>query len=274
MSISFLMLSLILNPGTAYMQTSSFVSPFSKKMNVFDSGDTFQPSLVSNKISCSNNKASQSEPTTLYDNFEGDTYTLVAGQTSSNGKWQNKYTGYGVTGVAKDPKTCNRYFYEKPKISTSPDETHASMVITTKNYSNFDMALDMNTAKQLRQNSRPNAWEVAWIAWHYTDDFHSYAFFLKPTGFQIEKKDNNIHDDSAEIYLNDGQTPKLKIGQWVNVRIVVVDNHIRVGINGINIADFYDKIPNSPQMSYGAIGLYNEDSSVKFDNISITPIGR
>jgi hypothetical protein len=62
------------------------------------------------------------------------------------------------------------------------------MVITTKSYSNFDMALDMNTVKQLRRNSQPNAWELAWIAWHYTDEFHTYAFKLKPTGFQIEKK--------------------------------------------------------------------------------------
>jgi Domain of Unknown Function (DUF1080) len=254
-----MMLYLALNPGKANTQ-------------VLDSDNSFQPSLASNRISCSNNKASQSEPTSsLYDDFEGDTYTL-AGQTSPNGKWQNKYTGYGVTGVAEDPKTCNNYFYEKPKTSTSRNETHASMVLTTKNYSNFDMTLDMNTVKQLRKNSRPNTWEVAWIAWHYTDDFHSYAFFLKPNGYQVEKKDNNIRDDSAEIYLQDGHTPKLKIGHWTKVRILVVDNHIRIWVNGVNIVDFYDKISNSPQMSYGAIGLYNEDSYVKFDNISITPI--
>jgi hypothetical protein len=54
----------------------------------------------------------------------------------------------------------------------------------------------------------------------------------------------------------------------------VVCTHIRVWINGVNIADFYNKIPNSPQMSYDAIELYNEDSYVKFDNIYITPIGQ
>jgi hypothetical protein len=135
------------------------------------------------------------------------------------------------------------------------------------------MTLDMNTVKQLRHNSLPNSWETGWVSWHYTDDFHSYAFYLKPTGFQIEKKDNNNHDDSAEIYLQDGNTPILKLGQWAKVRISMVGTHIKVWINGTNIVDFYDKIPNSPQMSYGAMGLYNEDSSVRFDNVYVTPIG-
>ena len=135
------------------------------------------------------------------------------------------------------------------------------------------MTLDMNTVKQLRQNSTPNPWETAWVLWHYTDDFHTYAFYLKPTGFQIEKKDNNNRNDSAQIYLLDGDTPKLKMGQWSKVRISMVGIHIRVWVNGANIADFYDKIPNSPRMSSGAMGLYNEDSSVRFDNVYITRLG-
>jgi hypothetical protein len=247
------------------------ISAFGKTLSPVD-GNTLKSTLISNKVSCTNDGTSKRNTgTNLYDDFENSTYTL-AQKTSPNGKWKIKYTGYGVTGVAQDPKTCNHYFYEKPEVSTSPNETHASMVITTKNYSNFDLTLDMKTVKQLRQNSPPNAWEVAWIAWHYTDDFHSYAFFLKPNGYQVEKKDNNVRNDSAEIYLQDGHSPKLKIGNWAKVRILVIDNHIKIWVNGSNIVDFYDTIPNSPQMSYGAIGLYNEDSYVKFDNISITPI--
>ena len=232
-------------------------------------------SSSSYKISYVNKASSGSASTTnlmLYDDFESSKYSLGEGETSPNKKWQNQYSGYGVTGVAEDPKTGNHYFYEKPKISISPNETHASLVTTTKNYSNFDMTLDMNTVKQLRQNSRPNPWEAAWILWHYTDDFHTYAFYLKPTGFQIEKKDNNNRNDLAEIYLLDGDTPKLKMGQWAKVRISMVGTHIKVWVNGVNIADFYDKIPNSPQMSYGAMGLYNEDSYVRFDNVYITTI--
>lgn len=233
-------------------------------------------SSASHKISYVNKASSTSASIInlmLYDDFESSKYSLGQGETTPNKKWYNDYSGYGITGVAKDPTTGNHYFYEEPMISTSPNETHASLVTTTKKYSNFDMTLDMSTLKQLRQNSRPNPWETAWVFWHYTDDFHTYAFYLKPTGFQIEKKDNNNRDDSAQIYLLDGYTPKLKMVQWTKVRISMVGTHIRVWVNGANIADFYDKIPNSPRMSSGAMGLYNEDSSVIFDNVYITPMG-
>jgi hypothetical protein len=182
----------------------------------------------------------------LYDNFDGGTYSLDPDMTSPNGKWQDLYTGYGVAGVARDSATANPYFFETPKTSTSTNETHASLAITTKRYSNFDMTINMNTVKQLRQNSPLNPWETAWIYWHYTDEFHWYAFYLKPTGFQIEKKDNNIQNDSAEIYLVHGDTPKLQLGHWTKVLISMIGSHIIV--NGIKIADFHDKIP-SQQMS-------------------------
>jgi hypothetical protein len=38
------------------------------------------------------------------------------------------------------------------------------------------------TDKQLRQNSTPNPWEVAWIMWRYQDDWHHYYFIFKPNG--------------------------------------------------------------------------------------------
>jgi hypothetical protein len=206
----------------------------------------------------------------LYDDFEGGTYSLSPGNTSPNGKWYDEYSGFGIAGVSKDLTTGNNFFYEEPKISTSPHETHASLVLTTtKNYSNFDMTLDMVTFSQLRQTSPPNPWETAWIYWHYTDEFHWYAIYLKPTGFQIEKKDNDNHVDSAEIYLSSGQSPKLTLGQWNTIRINMVDNHITVWVDGHKIADFRDRIPNSTQMSYGSMGLYNEDSRAGFDNVYI-----
>jgi Domain of Unknown Function (DUF1080) len=140
------------------------------------------------------------------------------------------------------------------------------------------MTLDMKTLTQLRQNSPPNPWETAWVYWHYTDDYHYYALVLKTNGFQIEKKDNNNHDDSAEIYLVDSSYPKAKLGQWQTVTIRhegsgTGNPHIQVWADGIKAADLVDnKIPNSNKMSSGYMGLYNEDSSVNFDNIFIDSI--
>ena len=144
--------------------------------------------------------------------------------------------------------------------SKSLGETHASLAISTKAFTNFQMTLNMRTLAQLRQNSPPNPWETAWIFWHYTDNFHYYALVLKTNGFQIEKKD------------------KVELGHWQTVTIRHEGSstgtpHIKVWVDGVKAADFGDnKINNSYKMSSGYIGLYNEDAMVNFDNVNIIPL--
>jgi hypothetical protein len=212
--------------------------------------------------------------TNLDDDFENyGTYTLSDGQTSPNGKWKAAYTGFGSVGVQQDATTGGHYFFEQPKTATSKKHTYASMVLTTQQYSNFEMDLDMKTVAQLRQNSPPNAWETAWIFWHYTDEFHYYALTLKTTGLQIEKKDNNNQDDSAEIYLLDTPSPQVKLGQWQHIKIRQEGSstpHIQVWVDGAKVADFVDNQPvSSAKLSSGNMGLYNEDARVNFDNVNI-----
>jgi len=220
----------------------------------------------------------------FYDNFQGSIYRLgKEGQISPNGKWEGVYTGYGSMGVARDNTTSgvrNNYFFEQPKTSTRYNESHASLVTTTKAFYDFRMTLDMKTVRQLRQNSPPAPWETAWIFWHYTDKFHYYGFVLKTNGFQIEKKDNNVKCDACEIYLVDVTNPKVKLDQWQTITLSVKGSathkpHIKVWVDGDKVADFVDKKihqPNSLQLSRGYIGLYNEDSLVAFDNVKIRKI--
>jgi Domain of Unknown Function (DUF1080) len=221
--------------------------------------------------------------TANYDNFESGTYGLTDGRISPNGKWQDIYSGYGSMGVARTRTsgTTNNYFFEQPKTSTSPFETHASLATTTPSthVGDFKMTVQMKTVKQLRQNSAPNPWETGWIFWHMTDNFHYYALVLKTNGFQLEKKDNNNQNDAGEIYLITSPDPKVKIGQWQTITIQHENSssgtpHIQVWVDGAKAADFIDNKsqPNSPVMSSGSIGLYNEDSSVNFDNVSINSI--
>ena len=211
--------------------------------------------------------------TNLDDDFENNsTYRLSDGQTSPNGKWKVAYTGFGSVGVQQDAATGNHYFFEQPKTSTSKKHTYASMVLTAQQYSNFEMDLDMKTVAQLRQNSPPNTWETAWVFWHYTDEFHYYALALKTNGLQIEKKDNDNHDDSAEIYVKFSNIQKLKLNNWVHIKLMITGNHITLWADGELVLDFTDKIPNSPVMSHGHTGLYNEDAKVNFDNIRIRAI--
>jgi hypothetical protein len=93
--------------------------------------------------------------------------------------------------------------------STSPGETHAAAVDTTAKYKDFDLTVDVRTIDPLRQNSPPNNWETPWIMWNSVDKFHYYAFNLKLSGNQLEKKDNDIQDDTAEIFLVTQSSPSV-----------------------------------------------------------------
>jgi|GEM_PF-963734 hypothetical protein len=207
----------------------------------------------------------------IYDNFNDGPYTLSDGEESPNRKWKVQYTGFGTVGVEQNANSI--HLFEEPMTSTNEAETHASMVTTTKSYSDFDMTIDMKTVEQLRKNSPPNTWETAWIFWHYTDEFHYYALTLKTNGFQLEKKDNDLQDDSAEIYLLTLTDPKVKIGEWQKIRIRHQGDatpHIEIWVDENKVADYIDnKIPNSNAMSSGSMGLYNEDARVNFDNVMI-----
>jgi 3-keto-disaccharide hydrolase len=217
----------------------------------------------------------------FYDNFQGKLYRLIGGESSPNGKWKAVYIGDGSMGVTRDNKTfgnnTNNYFFEQPKVSTRYNDTSASLVTTSKSFSDFQLTLEMRTVRQLRENSAPAPWETAWVFWHYTDRFHYYGLVLKTNGFQIEKKDNNVRCD-CEIYLYDVSHPEVKIGQWQTITLRVTGSasgtpHIIVWVDGVKVADFVDNSvhqPNSPQMSKGSVGLYNEDSLVNFDNVNIT----
>jgi hypothetical protein len=218
-------------------------------------------------------------PADLYDDFESTaTYSLKDGQISPNGKWKSLYTGFGTTKVTQD-QLGNKYMYLQPMTSTSPGETHGSAVATTTSYKNFDLTVDVKTIRQLRQNSPPNNWETAWLNWNAIDQFHSYGFTLKIIGFQLEKKDNNNHDDSAEIYLVTQNSPSVKLNTWQKWRIAVTGTEtgtprIQVWIDGTKIVDYLDNKPGIPRNSEimkqgGPIVLYTEDAAVGFDNVKI-----
>jgi len=61
----------------------------------------------------------------LYDNFEGPPYTITDNRTSPNGKWFNKYNGFGASGTVTTTSLAatenNTVFYEEPKTSIRPN---------------------------------------------------------------------------------------------------------------------------------------------------------
>jgi hypothetical protein len=211
----------------------------------------------------------------LYDNFESSPYTIADNQTSPNGKWFNKYSGFGVSGTVAITTSLtatdnNTVFYEKPKTSTNPNETHAALTLTTQTYEDVEMHLKAKTNQQLRQNSTPNPWEVTWIMWRYQDDWHHYYFIFKPNGVELGKKQNE-NQAEEQIFLYTANEPKLKIDEWNTWYIKMSGNHIEIWLKMTDgswqrVVNYND---NTPIVGPGNIGLYTEDAHVQFDDVYI-----
>jgi hypothetical protein len=217
----------------------------------------------------------------LYDNFEGPPYVLADGDTSPNGKWLGRYNGHGSSGTVMTTTTTttkttvsgNEIFFQKPKASAFPNETYAALTLTAQEYEDVDIYLKVKTVQQLRQNSPPNPWEVAWVMWRYQDDWHHYYFIFKPNGIELGKKQNDERADE-QVFLFTANEPQLAMNRWNTWNIRMVDNHIevwlKVGLGWKKVVDYYDR--NNPIEGPGRVGLYNEDAHVQFDNVYLTRI--
>jgi Domain of Unknown Function (DUF1080) len=242
----------------------------------------------------------------LYDDFNTKTpYRLTDGQVSPNGKWRCLFAGGGAAEI-KSESTNDQFLYLAPAAVGYDAGTRGANLATTKMYKDFDLTLDVKTIQQLRkglvdangkpildqsgrQKNLPNNWEVAWINWTRSGSltditenrFHAYAFTLKMQGYQLEKKDNEAQDDTAEIYLTTGGgPPSVKLNTWQKHRIRVRGTDtgkplIEVWIDDVPIITYSDnRVPlNSEKMKReGPIVLYTEDAAVGFDNVFITPL--
>ena len=202
----------------------------------------------------------------LYDNFQGSTYSLKDGMTSPNGKWLDKWNGYGQAGVKTLSGT--NVFYQIPKASTKSSETHSGLVVSKQKFSDITLDIDMKTYKQTRQNSPPNAWEGAWVMWRWVNLYHHYYFVIKTNGIEFGKKDTSCNCEK-QIFLKTATSPKLKVGAWDHIKISSIGKHTTIWVDGVKVVDMNDPSYNSAKMSSGFIGLYTEDASVGFDNVYI-----
>ncbi|WP_458747491.1 family 16 glycoside hydrolase [Candidatus Nitrosocosmicus sp. T] len=206
----------------------------------------------------------------LIDKFHYPQYLLREGHTSPNGEWKNVYSGYGSTGVHEASQRVN--FWLNPQASTSASETHAALVMSNDIFCNFSMQTDINTAKQLRQNSPANTWEVGWLFFRYSDTFHYYWLLVKPNGIELGKKDCDTCTNpvDGQKFLVTKSSPTLKINTWNNVKIDMIGNNIKVYWNGNLVIDYIDTTM-SPKLASGAIAMYSEDAYVKYDNMNVSP---
>ena len=128
---------------------------------------------------------------------------------------------------------------------------------------------DMATSRQLRTGSAPNAWEVGWLLWHYTDNEHFYYVILKPNGWEIGKEDPAY--PGAQRFLASSSSPQFPLGPWYRVRVVQSGGTIQLFVNDLLIATAFD---NDSPYTGGRVGLYTEDAESYFDNITITSVAK
>src|SRR5581483_360226 len=206
--------------------------------------------------------AASAASTSLYDDFSTYTKNVCFPDGTTFGNWTNAFSGYGCVKVGTDG--TSNWLDEAPAPSLSSSETHASLALGPSFSAPLDFRLGMRTASQLRQNAAPNAWEVAWAIWDYTDNTHFYYFMPKPNGWELGKEDPAY--PGAQRFLASGASPVFPIGSWYDVRISQNQNTMTVYVNGQAVTTFTDT--ERPYIS-GRIGVYNEDSHVQFRNVAV-----
>ena len=149
--------------------------------------------------------------------------------------------------------------------STPPvrgSETHSALVTTKRMWGDQTFSVRTTTLSQLRTGADPNPWEVGWVLFHFRDLSNYYWFMVKPTGWELGKKQGS----DTQIFLASGTSPTLVVGRQSVVRIEVRGARIHVSVDGAEVVDYTDPNP----LPSGSVGLYEEDSRASFGSLNFT----
>jgi hypothetical protein len=194
----------------------------------------------------------------LQDTFAHTPGRYVDGATV--GPWRVVFAGYGgfdITGRADAPARL------VPKVAERPDTTHATLVVSQRTFSGVDLTTRLRTSGQLRP-AAPNPWETGWVVWSYADNTHFSYFVLKPNGWELGKADPAY--PGAQRFLATGESPRLTIGRWNDVRVRQVGAEVDVWVDGVHVVHHVDT--ERPYTS-GAVGLYTEDADVQATHVTV-----
>jgi hypothetical protein len=200
------------------------------------------------------------------DTFSGYTANVCMPDLGQFGPWFVAVAGYGCTQVVSSPGAG--WLDMSPQPSSTPAETHAALVLGPIFAGPIQIQVNALTAAQLRTQSLPNPWEVAWLLWHYTDNEHFYYLILKPNGWELGKEDPLYPGNQR--FLASASSPSFPIGTSYAIQVSHDQtNTIRVSVNGRLLTTFTDT-----ERPYGAgqLGLYTEDSHVQFDNVKVSAL--
>jgi hypothetical protein len=195
------------------------------------------------------------------DNFSSYPAASCLTDGASFGAWNVSYAGYGCVSVVPSAD----YVQVSPEASTAASQTHAALVLGPSFMNPVTFSVTLNTVAQLRTGSAPNPWEVGWVLWDYTTDNNFYAFTPQPNGWELTKEDPSY--PGSQRYLATGNTPTFPVGGTYTVTVTQTGtNTMSVSVNGKVITSFTDT--QTPYAS-GKIGLYSEDSTVRYTNVAV-----
>jgi YD repeat-containing protein len=177
--------------------------------------------------------------------------------------WRIAYDGYGH--VSANTHRGILRITLQPARATSPADTHAALMLSANRWRDLTADVRIRTNRQLRR-PHPNAWEVAWLLWHYTNDQHFYYIILKPNGWELGKEDPSYPGNQR--YLATGTHPAFPTTRWYAVGIQQRGDAIQVSVDGHRLIRFVDT--QNPYLS-GRVGLYAEDASATFQPVAIDP---
>lgn len=178
------------------------------------------------------------------------------------GSWRLRYSGYGCVGMSTDAQ--GTALTMQPMTATAGEETHAPLLLGPEFGDHMSMTARFETVQQLRQNGDPNAWEVAWLLWHYQDDQHFYYFIAKPNGWEVGKRDPAY--PGGQRFLATGTAQKFPVGRAVSVQITHRGNAFSVTVDGVLLTTFADV--ERPYVS-GRVALYSEDAEVRVQQVNV-----
>ena len=212
------------------------------------------------------------EPVTTKDYFSGLLYNLSNSQTSPDGLWYAVSNGGGTMGVTSYKEVSDKetnVFYEMPTPPTIPKDSHSALALTVESFHDFHLSADVRTQSQIRENSQPKSWEVAWIIWHWKDNTHFNYFLVKTNGAEIGKYDGGSNPND-QIILQSVSHPKAEIGKWMHWEIITQGDRMSVRVNGDQVFDLND----TSSFQDGKIGLYCEDSISNFANFHVEDLSQ
>lgn len=204
----------------------------------------------------------------LDDNFGSYSVgSLAEGQTFGN--WQVQFNGYGSQAIVTSG--ASKHLRQIPKASTVSTETHAALSTSVGSFGDGTTIAEFTTNQQLR-SKRPNAWERAWLLWHYTDNTHFYYVTLKSNGWEVGKEDPAY--PGAQQFLGSGSNYTWPVGSWNHVEIASVGTTFTVKATDTGgtlrtLFTYADTAANAAQYTSGKIGLYTEDASVDWGWIAV-----